>query len=300
MATMQLIQNNLQTTEGRFSGFMHAQCSSKGKLGQALAVLLQTVVVLFVAAVPASVPASTHPVPLSPGQLDQLVAPIALYPDPLLSQVLTASTYWDQIPEAAAWADQHSYLTAESLARAIQEDNLPWDPSVLALLPFPSVLDMMAKDPAWTQQLGGAVLTQRVEVMDAVQRMRRRAIDYGYLQTNGYLRVVPNAGYIEILPVDPGLIYVPYYDPLVVFARPARGVVIDGAIRFGRGITIGAAFAPWGWDRPVFGWPSHTIIFDRRPWERRWENREAYVHPYARPWLRREGPRVEHHEIRRK
>src|ERR1700680_1518474 len=104
----------------------------------------------------ASPSASAQPVLLTPPQLDQLVARIALYPDPLLAQVLTASTYWNQIPDAAAWANQHSYLTKDALARAIQEDNLPWDPSILALLPFPSVLDMMARDRVWTQQLGGA------------------------------------------------------------------------------------------------------------------------------------------------
>ena len=160
---------------------------------------------------------------------------IALYPDPLLAQVLTASTYWDQIPEAATWADQHSYLMGDALAAAIQEDHLTWDPSILALLPFPSVLDMMASDPAWTQQLGNAVLTERDAVMDAVQRMRHKAKEFGYLQPNSYDNVVDDGGYIEILPVIPGVVYVPQYDPLVVFARPAHGLVIGGAIRFGPG-----------------------------------------------------------------
>jgi hypothetical protein len=123
-------------------------------------------------------------VPLSPPQLDQVVSRIALYPDPLLAQTLTASTFWADIPEAATWANNHTYLTGDALAQAIQGDHLQWDPSVLGLLPFPSVLDMMARDPAWTQQLGNAVLTQRPEVMDAVQRMRRQARSYGYLVTN--------------------------------------------------------------------------------------------------------------------
>jgi hypothetical protein len=188
----------------------------------------------------AAFPALAQPVALTPSQLDQLVARIALYPDPLLSQVLTASTYWNQIPEAAEWADQHGAMNSGAIATAIPEDHLQWDASVLGLLPFPSVLDMMARDPAWTQQLGNAVLTQRAEVMDAVQRMRKKAMKNGYLQTNQNVRVVSNAGYIEILPVDAGVIYVPSYDPLVVFSRPA----ISGAIRFGPGITIGAAFAP--------------------------------------------------------
>ena len=248
----------------------------------------------------AAVPMAAQPVPLTPSQLDQLVARIALYPDPLLAQVLTASTRWNEIQEAAQWAGNHSYLTGDALAAAIREDNLQWDPSVIALLPFPSVLDMMARDPGWTEQLGDAVLTQRPEVMDAVQRMRKKAKDYGYLQPNGYLNVVANNGYIEILPVDPGLYYVPYYDPLVVFTRPAHGVAIGGAIRFGPGITIGAAFAPWGWARPAFVWPSHSIVIDRVPWNRHWENRAVYVHPYEHGWLHAAGPRVEHHEFRRR
>src|SRR5690242_9864169 len=118
--------------------------------------------------------------PLSPPQLDQLVARIALYPDTLLAQVLTASTYWTQIPEAAAWATQHSYLTPDQIAMAIQQDHLQWDPSVLALLAVPSVLQIMASDPVWLEQLGNAVLTQRVAVMDAIQRMRRKALEFGY------------------------------------------------------------------------------------------------------------------------
>jgi hypothetical protein len=106
------------------------------------------------------------------GQLDQLVARIALYPDPLLAQVLAAATYPNDIPAAAQWADQHHYLTGQALANAISADQLPWDPSVQALLPFPSVLDMMNSDMNWTTQLGNAFLAQQQDVMDAVQRQR--------------------------------------------------------------------------------------------------------------------------------
>jgi hypothetical protein len=106
----------------------------------------------------APVVSPAQPVPLTSPQLDQLVTRIALYPDPLLAQVLTASTYSNQIFEAATWADRHSYLKGDALAHAIHDDHLPWDASVLALLPFPSVLDMMARDPAWTEQLGNAVV----------------------------------------------------------------------------------------------------------------------------------------------
>ena len=243
---------------------------------------------------------SAQPVPLSPSQLDQLVARIALYPDPLLANVLTASTYWSEIPQAAAWADEHSYLKGEALAQAMQADHLQWDPSILALLPFPSVLDMMARDMAWTQQLGNAVLTQDSEVMDAVQRQRQRAMTYGYLVPNNFVNVVTTGGYIQILPVHPGVLYVPEYDPLVVFAPPRPGIAIAGAIHFGPGITIGAAFNGWGWwAGSGFLWPSHTILIDRRPWLRVWTNRAVYVHPYAHPWVRPLGPRIEVHRRRR-
>jgi Protein of unknown function (DUF3300) len=238
-------------------------------------------------------------VPLSPPQLDQLVARIALYPDPLLANILTASTYWNEIPEAAAWADEHSYLKGDALARAIEEDHLQWDPSILALLPFPSVLDMMARDMAWTEQLGNAVLTQNADVMAAIQRMRHLAMSYGYLTTNGYINVTSAGGYIQILPVNPEVIYVPYYDPLVVFAPPRPGFAIGGAIRFGPGVTIGGVFGGWGWWLGSgFIWPSHTILIDRRPWGRVWVNRAEYIHPYVHPWVRPVGPRVEVHRRR--
>jgi hypothetical protein len=233
---------------------------------------------------------------LAPPQLDHLVQRIALYPDPLLAQVLTTSTYWDQIPGAAGWADQHSYLKGDALAAAIQADQLQWDPSILGLLPFPSVLDMMAHDPAWTEQLGNAVLNQRPEIMDAVQRMRRQARSYGYLVPNGYVNVVDRGSYIQILPLNPGLIYVPYYDPFVVFAPPRPGFVVATAIHFGPVVTIGATFSSWGWwFGSGFVWPAHTILIDHHPWVRVWGNRVGYVHPYAHPWVRPLGPRVEMH-----
>jgi hypothetical protein len=236
---------------------------------------------------------------LGPQQLDQLVQPIALYPDGLLAQVLTASTYSNEIPEAAGWANQHSYLHGDQLAHAIQEDNLPWDPSVLALLPFPQVLNYMAQYMGWTQALGNAVLAQRNDVMDAVQRMRQEAYNYGYLRSNQYERVEdlgPND--IEIAPVSPGYYYVPYYDPYVVFAAPRPGFFVGGAIRFGPGIVIGAGFAPWGWGHVGFEWRTHGLILDGHPWVRTWGNRGVYVHPYAVPRAAYVGPRVERHEVR--
>jgi hypothetical protein len=104
---------------------------------------------------------------------------------------------------------------------------------------------MMARDPAWTEQLGNAVLTQYPDVMDAVQRMRQLARRYGYLTPNGYINVIATGGYIQILPVNPDVLYVPYYDPLVVFAPPRPGFAVGGAIHFGPAVTIGAIFGGW-------------------------------------------------------
>ena len=243
-------------------------------------------------------PAASQAPYYGPQDLEQIVAQIALYPDPLLAQLLTASTYWNQIPDAASWARQHSYLMGDQLARAITEDNLPWDASVLGLLPFPSVLDMMAGNMAWTQDLGQAVLTNRAAVMDAIQDQRARAMNYGYLRTNAQYRVVaPAPGDIEILPVNPGLVYVPYYDPGIVFYRPRAGFFVGGAITFGPAIGIGV-FAPFGWGGISFGWGAHTIIVNNRPWGRTWVNRGAYVHPYVYQRPRVAAPRMERHELR--
>lgn len=237
---------------------------------------------------------------LSPGRLDSLVSRIALYPDPLLAQVLTAATYYDQIPDAAAWADQHSYLVGDELARAIQADNLPWDPSVQALLPFPSVLDAMDRDPPWTQALGNAVLNARPDVMDAIQRMRHRAYDYGYVRDCPQYRVMPRGPMIEILPVNPEMIYVPIYDPYWIYARPRPGFSIG--ISFGPRIFIGASFGAVGWRGPRFDWAAHTVVIDDRPWQRTFANRAAYVHPYREPIVRRPATPArefrETHELR--
>jgi hypothetical protein len=245
-----------------------------------------------------AMPAMAQAPPAAPPQLDQLVKRIALYPDPLLAQVLTASTFWDVIGEAAAWSNQHSMLHGDQLAAAIEEDHLSWDPSVLALLPFPQVLNMMAGDPGWTQALGNAVLVQRPDVMDAVQRMRQVAYNYHYLASGPYDRVVYAPGAIEIWPVG-AMYYVPAYDPLIVFAPPRPGFFIGGAIRFGGGITIGAAFAPFGWRAPLLDWHAHNIMIDNRPWGRTWATRTTYAHPYTVPRARVAGPRVEHHPARR-
>jgi hypothetical protein len=235
---------------------------------------------------------------LPPGELDGLVSRIALYPDSLVAQVLAAATYPNDIPPAAEWAQQHGYLHGDALANAISADQLPWDPSVQALLPFPGVLDMMARDMSWTTQVGNAFLAQQQDIMDAVQRERHRAYDYGYLRTNPQIVVTPGP-YIVVAPVNPAFFYVPIYDPLVVFAAPRPGFFVGGAIRFGGGVAITAGFAPWGWGRTNFVWASHSVIINAHPWARTWVGRTAYVHPYT--GVQRYAPerRIERHDIHR-
>ena len=174
------------------------------------------------------------------GQLDSLVSRIALYPDPLLAQIFTAAAFPDQIAAAA------------------QGSGGPFDPSVEALMQYPTVLQMMASDPGWTQALGQAVMQDEGAVMDAIQNLRREAQQYGYLQSGPQMQVVDDSGYIDILPVG-GYMYVPMYDPYIVFARPRPGFFVGGAIRFGGGFRwVG------GYNR--FDWPRHEVFLNRRIW----------------------------------
>ncbi len=174
------------------------------------------------------------------GQLDSLVQRIALYPDPLLAQIFAAAAFPDQIAAAAQGAGG------------------PFDPSVEALMQYPSVLQMMASDPGWTQALGQAVMQDEGAVMDAVQNLRREAQQYGYLQSGPQMQVVDNGGYIDILPVG-GYMYVPIYDPFVVFARPRPGFFVGGAIRFGGGFH-------WAGGYNHFDWGRHEVFVNRRVW----------------------------------
>jgi hypothetical protein len=235
-----------------------------------------------------------------PQELERLVSRIALYPDPLLAQILTAATFSNDIPAAAQWADEHHYLTGDALAQAIMADQLPWDPSVQALLPFPSVLDLMASDMGWTQELGDAVLAQRPDVMDAVQRMRRRAYDYGYLRSNPSI-VVGMGPYITVMPANPAFIVVPAYSPAIVFAPPRPGFAVGLGIRFGFGVGIGLGFRPWGWGLTRFDWGHRAVIVNNAPWGRTWTNRGTYVHPYTVRRFAPSAPRPpDRHELERR
>ena len=207
------------------------------------------------------------------GQLDSLVSRIALYPDPLLAQIFAAAAFPEQIAAAA------------------QGSGGPFDPSVEALMQYPTVLQMMASDPGWTQALGQAVAQDETAVMDTIQNLRREAQRYGYLQSGPQMQVVDDGGYIDILPVG-GYMYVPMYDPYIVFARPRPGFFVGGAIRFGGGFR-------WvsGYNR--FDWRRHEVFVNRRAWtppvrtyapprfeQRRFENNRPNFTGGNREWNR--------------
>src|SRR2546425_9328044 len=154
----------------------------------------------------------------TPAQLQQLVAPIALYPDALVAQVLAASTFPDQMVEADRWMPQNPYLKGEQLGQAV--DKQPWDPSVKALTEFPSVLANLDKNLSWTSSLGDAYVNQSEDVMNAVQVMRQRAQAAGNLKTTPQEEVSQQGPTIVIEPADPQVVYVPQYDPWLAYGAP--------------------------------------------------------------------------------
>ena len=154
----------------------------------------------------------------TPEQLQQLVAPIALYPDSLVAQILAASTFPEQVVEADRWVQAHPDLKGDALAQAV--DQQPWDPSVKALTAFPSVLGNMDKNLSWTSSLGDAYYNQQQDVTDAVQVMRQRAQAAGDLKTTPQQVVTAQGSTIVIEPADPDVVYVPAYDPWIVYGDP--------------------------------------------------------------------------------
>jgi hypothetical protein len=147
-------------------------------------------------------------------QLDQMLAPIALYPDSLLAQVLIAATYPDQVIEAERWLKGNANLKGDALNNTL--DTMNWDLSVKALAPFPQVLAMMAEQSAWTQSLGEAFIAQQADVMDSVQNLRQKAHTAGNLKTTTEQKVVVKGDIVEIEPVNPTVVFVPRYNPAVV------------------------------------------------------------------------------------
>ena len=210
-------------------------------------------------------------------QLDALLAPIALYPDALLAQVLMAATYPVQVVAASRWLDDpaNKNLTGDALAQALA--NQPWDPSVKSLVPFPQVLAMLNSKLDWTQQLGYAFATQQADVMDSVQRLRQQAQAAGYLKTTEQQRVVVEKSVIVIEPASPQTVYVPVYSPTVVYGAwpypayppiyipPPPGYVVGNAFVAGLAFATGVAVVGslWGWARPVWYGGSVNVNVNR-------------------------------------
>jgi hypothetical protein len=203
-------------------------------------------------------------------QIDSLVAPIALYPDPLLSQVLVASTYPLEIIQLQQWIQKNSSLKGADLTNAVEKQD--WDPSIQAMSVFPDLVNRMGDNIKWTTDLGNAFLAQQSDVMDAVQRMRIKAKDAGQLKSNEQqtveVKTVESKTVIVVQPTNPQVVYVPSYNPVIVYGPPiypyppiyypppsyyAAGV----AIAFGVGIAVGAAYrGGWGWG---CGWGRNNV-----------------------------------------
>jgi hypothetical protein len=225
--------------------------------------------------------------PLLQDQLDALLAPIALYPDQLLAQVLMASTYPNDVANAARFVRENPSLTGAALDRALQDQN--WDPSVLSLTAYPQVLMMMNDMLDWTQRLGDAFLVNQQQVMDTVQVLRSRAQAAGNLQSTPQQTVIDQGGVIDIEPAQSQYVYVPVYDPTVIYGSWSDAYVPpywyppviygypDLAPGFAAGIFFGTAcridYNHWGWAHP--NWRGHAI--DVNVGHNYFANRPQYV-----------------------
>jgi uncharacterized membrane protein YgcG len=204
----------------------------------------------------------------SPEELQQFVAPIALYPDQLLAQILAGATYPSQIVEADRWLQQHPALQADALAQAV--DSQTWDLSVKALTQFPGLLGMLDTNLSWTSALGEAYLDGEEPVLDAIQVLRQRAQQAGNLQSTQQENVTMQDDAISIEPTDADVVYIPEYDPWSVYGDPldpydgwdwTPGFYYDGpGIGFGLGIGIGlyGGFG-WGWHHWHADWHEHDL-----------------------------------------
>jgi hypothetical protein len=219
---------------------------------------------------PATGSAQQQAAKISPEQLDSLVAPIALYPDPMLAQTLAASTYPLEIIQLQQWLDKNKNLKDKALSDAVAKQ--PWDASIQALAGLPEVVKRLADDIQWTTDLGNAFLSQQGDVMDAVQRMRKKAQDKGNLKSTEQQKVettvVENKSVIVVQQANPQVVYVPTYDPVIVYGPPVYpyppiyypppGYYAAGiAISFGVGVAMGAFWSGgWGWG---CGWGGNDI-----------------------------------------
>ncbi len=208
---------------------------------------------------------------LSAQELQQLVAPIALYPDALVAQILAAATYPTQIVEADRWMQRHSNLKGEELAKEV--DKQDWDPSIKALAQFPSVLENMDKNLSWTSSLGEAYANEPEDVTNAVQEMRQQAEKAGHLNSNEQERVTAQGNTIVIEPVSPDVVYVPAYDPWLVYGAPIVAYPgwypVPGIFWGGFGLSFGVGFGVgyfggfgWGWGHWGYDWHDRRAFFD--------------------------------------
>src|SRR6266436_7098181 len=207
----------------------------------------------------------------SPKELQQLLAPIALYPDALVAQILAASTYPTEIVEADRWMQRHSNLKGEELAKEV--DKQDWDPSAKALAQFPSVLENMDNNLSWTSSLGQAYANEPQDVTNAVQEMRQQARKAGHLNSNEQEQVSTQGNTIIIEPASPDVVYVPAYDPWLVYGEPiiaypgwypVQGIFLAGA-GIGFGIGFGVGFFGgygWGWHHWGCDWHGHRVIYN--------------------------------------
>src|SRR3984957_1886460 len=215
--------------------------------------------------------------PLAAQDLEQLVAPIALYPDTLVAQVLTASTYPQQVTDADRWRRSQLYASSDQIAAGA--DAQPWDPSVKALTAFPQVLSQMDQNLHWTSELGAAYYNQPQDTLQAVQEMRQRARAAGNLQSTPQEAVDYEQGNIEVSPVNPQVVYVPSYNPWSAYGEPVSPYpgfsALDAvgsffassfgpaAVRFGAGIAMSAfTQTPWGWLGWGLNWLTQSVLFN--------------------------------------
>jgi Protein of unknown function (DUF3300) len=211
--------------------------------------------------------------PLTAQDLQAIVAPIALYPDALVAQILAASTFTDQIAVADTWLEQNQNLTGQALSQAV--NNQSWDPSVKALTQFPSVLDNMAKNLSWTSSLGEAYHNQAADVMSAIQTLRAQAMAAGNLKSSSQIKVVQQSPQtIVIEPANPQVVYVPEYNPALVYGTPyvvpgysVGDVAASGIIGFGTGIAVGALMSEgWGWNSWNMNWAGGAAYYGAHPY----------------------------------
>lgn len=210
--------------------------------------------------------------PLSAAQLERLVAPVALYPDTLVAQVLAASTYPDQVADADHWRRTQGYASLDQVAAGADAQN--WDPSVKALTAFPQVLAQMEHNLQWTTDLGNAYYNQPQDVLETIQVMRQRAQAAGTLQSTPQEAVQNDQGYIQLAPANPQVVYVPTYNPWTVYGEqvsPYPGFSLLGAVQsllgsspinYGLGIAMSAfSHTPWGWLAWGLDWLAQSVLF---------------------------------------